>query len=171
MSWPIRFTTSSDTLLHVTEGSGVGTPQSAAFTFSADVVDADGVLISSLGDVNCDVNGCLSTSPVVLIDESSVDTSGQGYRERRWSVSTFTYDFDVLRSSTWAISLKLISSVVASADFAVSSTTYARLLDGLSYDLVSLDPSVSVVPLPEPAILSLLAAGAGAVAYLYRRRR
>jgi len=161
----IHVTTSN---IHITNPDP-GISKTALMSFSASTVDPDGVVLAVLGEATCDVSGCSSSD--FALSEDSVDTSGPGFLERTWpALSTATIAFAVARNSTMTIRIDLDTALSAAGRFINASSDAVIFLDGLSYDLVSLDPDTSVSPLPEPAMLSLLAAGVGALAYLYRRR-
>ena len=146
-----------------------GNTNTGSGSFRASLIDLDGNEVTLLGEGTCDDTGCFS--PSVGIFEDTLDTSGPGFHERRWGTATGYIGFDVLSDSTLAIRLAWSASAAVTGRLINHSSMTIGFFDALSYDLVSLEPSISVQPMPEPALLSLLAAGAGTVAYLVRRRR
>ena len=168
LRWGWLHPSDAATLIHQTDADP-GVSQSVSATFSASLIDLDGNVVTPLGEGGCDVTGCFS--PAIAVFEDTLDTSGPGFQERRWGISTGYIGFNVLHDATLAIRMAWSATNVVTGRLIAHSSATISFFDELSYELVSLEPSISVKPMPEPALLSLLAAGAGAVAYLVRRRR
>jgi hypothetical protein len=150
-----------------------GETASALMSVVASLIDSDGNEIEPLGSMDCGLLGCSSAE--FTIDEDSTDTSGAGFRERSWNASTATIWFEAARVGTFTIRFDVLTEALVSGICCLTTAPWNIGSDfggTLLYEVLSLDPDVSIElePIPEPAVVSLIGLGLGFLAYLRRRR-